>query len=134
MCTIHDILFSSNLKYHCFFQLNTFQVVVTTDGLFSFAIFNYAKIEWVTGDASDGDDGFGGTPAMVGINVGDGVRSIKYNHSLTDEVVRVVNASNVGVPGQLVYRIDDDVSNSTETGFFSPYFLINVIQVIFIDL
>ena len=80
---------------------------MTTDGLFSFAIFNYAKIEWVTGDASRGSDGFGGTPAMVGINVGDGVRSIKYEHSLTDEVVQVVNATNVGVPGQLVYRIDD---------------------------
>ena len=80
---------------------------MTTDGLFSFAIFNYAKIEWVTGDASQGSDGFGGTPAMVGVNVGDGVRSIKYEHSLTDEVVRVVNATNIGVPGQLVYRIDD---------------------------
>ena len=89
---------------------------MTTDGLFSFAIFNYAKIEWVTGDASQGSDGFGGTPAMVGINVGDGVRSIKYEHSLTDEVVQVVNATNVGVPGQQVYRIDEEVSNNTGTG------------------
>ena len=100
------------LMTHSIIQLNTFQVVVTTDGLFSFAIFNYAKIEWVTGDASQGIDGFGGTPAMVGVNVGDGVRSIKYEHSLTDKVVRVINATNVGVPGQLVYRIDDEMSSS----------------------
>ena len=91
---------------------------MTTDGLFSFAIFNYAKIEWVTGDASQGSDGFGGTPAMVGVNAGDGVRSIKYEHSLTKEVVQVVNATNVGVPGQLVYRIDvsDFITEDDELG------------------
>ena len=96
---------------------------MTTDGLFSFAIFNYAKIEWVTGDASQGSDGFGGTPAMVGVNVGDGVRSIKYEHSLTDEVVQVASDSNIDVLGQWVHRldddmsqIDDDVSNSTGSG------------------
>ena len=80
---------------------------MTTDGLFSFAIFNYAKIEWVTGDASQGRNGSGGTPAMVGVNVGDGVGYIKYEHSLTDKVVQVVNGTNIGVPGQLVYRIGD---------------------------
>ena len=95
---------------------------MTTDGLFSFAIFNYAKIEWATGDASQGSDGFGGTPAMVGVNVGDGVRSIKYEHSLTDEVVQVASESNVRVPGQWVHRIDDDVSNSTGTGSSNPFF------------
>jgi hypothetical protein len=101
-------------------KLNTFQVVVTTDGLFSFAIFNYAKIEWVTGDASQGNSGFGGTPAIVGVNAGDGVRFYKYKHSLTDDVVKVVNESNIGVPGQRVYRIDDtsnvNVSGDSNTG------------------
>ena len=84
--------------------------MVTTDGLLSFAIFNYAKIEWVTGGASQGTGGFRGTPAMVGVNAGDGVRFYKYKHSLTDDVVKIVTESNVGVPGQWVYRIDDDVS------------------------
>jgi hypothetical protein len=101
-------------------KLNTFQVVITTDGLFSFAIFNYAKIEWVTGDASQGNSGFGGTPAIVGVNAGDGVRFYKYKHSLTDDVVKVVNESNIGVPGQRVYRIDDtsnvNVSGDSNTG------------------
>ena len=95
---------------------------MTTDGLFSFAIFNYAKIEWVTGDASRGSDGFEGTPALVGVNVGDGVRSIKYEHSLTDEVVQVVNATNADVLGQLVYRIDDEVSNSPGPGSSNFFF------------
>jgi hypothetical protein len=93
--------------------------VVTTDGLFSFAIFNYAKIEWVTGDASQGNNGFGGIAAMVGVNAGDGVRFIKYEHSLTDDVTKVVTATNVGVPGQLVYRIDDDVKTADPGNPFS---------------
>jgi hypothetical protein len=92
---------------------------VTTDGLFSFAIFNYAKIEWVTGDASQGNNGFGGIAAMVGVNAGDGVRFIKYEHSLTDDVTKVVTATNVGVPGQLVYRIDDDVKTADPGNPFS---------------
>lgn len=29
-------------------------------------------MQWTTGDASDGTDGFGGTPATVGANKGDG--------------------------------------------------------------
>jgi hypothetical protein len=91
---------------------------VTTDGLFSFAIFNYAKIEWVTGDASQGNGGFGGIAAMVGVNAGDGVRFIKYEHSLTDDVVNVLTATNVGVPGQLVYRIDDDVKTDGPPNLF----------------
>ena len=95
--------------------------MVTTDGLFSFAIFHYAKIEWVTGDASQGNSGFGGTPAMVGVNAGDGVRFYKYKHSLTDDVVKVVTESNVDVPGQRVYRIDDD-SHTNITGASSNGF------------
>jgi hypothetical protein len=56
---------------------------------------------------------------MVGANAGDGIGYIKYEHSLTDDVVKVVNATNVGVPGQLVYRIDNDVLSSTGfTNFF----------------
>ena len=50
---------------------------MVTDGANSFVIFLYADngIQWTTGDASDGFGGFGGTPAHVGFNAGDGVRS-----------------------------------------------------------
>ena len=95
-------------------QNNTFQVVVVTDGLFSFTIFNYAKLTWVTGDdiQSGGTDGFGGTAAMVGINAGDGINFKKFQHSLTDRVVEVLEDTNMAncndpaLKGQYVYQID----------------------------
>ena len=93
-------------------QNNTFQVVVVTDGLFSFTIFNYAKLTWVTGDASGGTNGFGGTEAMVGINAGDGINFKKFQHSLTSRVLEVLEDTNMAdcndpaLKGQYVYQID----------------------------
>lgn len=52
-----------------FWQVNTFQTVLITDGRFSFTIFNYESILWTTGThASSGGDanGLGGIAAQVG--------------------------------------------------------------------
>jgi len=35
--------------------------------------FCYGDMNWTTGDASEGEGGFGGSPATVGVNKGDGV-------------------------------------------------------------
>lgn len=52
---------------HGFQQVNTFQAVLITDGVSSFAIFNYHEISWTTGTASGGDPltGLGGVMAQV---------------------------------------------------------------------
>ncbi|MCX6208173.1 MAG: hypothetical protein NTZ59_01400 [Bacteroidetes bacterium] len=57
--------------------INTFQIILTdgTDasiGLGNNVAFNYSDMQWTTGTASSGTAGFGGTPATVGINKGDG--------------------------------------------------------------
>ena len=55
--------------------LNTFSVVIS-DGTYSplgmgnTACFCYQDMQWTTGEASDGIDGFGGEPATVGANRG----------------------------------------------------------------
>lgn len=41
-------------SYKHFSQVNTFQLVLATDGLYSFIMFNYDEITWSTGIASDG--------------------------------------------------------------------------------
>ena len=87
-------------------------MVIVTDGLFSFTIFNYAELTWVTGDESGGIGGFGGTAAMVGINAGDGINFKKFKHSLTNRVVEVLQDTNMNdcmdetLKGQYVYQID----------------------------
>lgn len=56
---------------------NTFQLILSdgTDPILPAGnniSFCYGDMQWTTGDASGGTNGFGGTPATVGINKGDG--------------------------------------------------------------
>lgn len=59
-------------------RTNTFQVAISdgtnpTMGLGNNVCFSYDSMNWTTGDASGGVGGFGGTPATVGVNRGNGV-------------------------------------------------------------
>lgn len=59
-------------------KLNTFQLIITdgTDPLIpngNNVAFCYGDMQWTTGSASGGVNGFGGTPATVGVNYGNGV-------------------------------------------------------------
>jgi gliding motility-associated-like protein len=63
-------------------KLNDFQLIITdgTDPLLpvgSNVSFCYGDMQWTTGDASSGNNGFGGTPATVGANMGDGINYIQ---------------------------------------------------------
>jgi len=55
-------------------KLNTFQIILTDrsdTGAGNFDIYlNYDQIQWETGSASGGSNGFGGTSAAVGYNAG----------------------------------------------------------------
>jgi PKD repeat protein/lysophospholipase L1-like esterase len=58
-------------------KLNSFQLLLVSradqgEGAFDI-VFNYDRVEWETGDASGGSNGYGGTPARVGFASGAGV-------------------------------------------------------------
>jgi hypothetical protein len=58
-------------------KLNTFQVAISDGtnpamGIGNNVCFSYDDMQWTTGSASGGVAGFGGTPATVGVNAGDG--------------------------------------------------------------
>ena len=63
-------------------KLNDFQLIIT-DGIDPIlpagnnVAFCYGDMEWTTGDASGGTNGFGGNPATVGVNRGNGVDYIQ---------------------------------------------------------
>ncbi|MCB9184975.1 MAG: gliding motility-associated C-terminal domain-containing protein [Flavobacteriales bacterium] len=71
---------------------NTFQLILTdgTDPLLGAGnnvAFSYQDMQWTTGDASGGTNGFGGTAAVVGANLGDGSAYIQigtFDHAGTD--------------------------------------------------
>ncbi|KFV75593.1 Sushi, nidogen and EGF-like domain-containing protein 1, partial [Struthio camelus australis] len=93
-----------------FSPVNTFQIVLITDGKLSFTIFNYESITWTTGmHASSGGDfaGLGGIAAQAGFNAGDGKRYFNIPGSRTDDIADVEMTTNVGIPGRWVFRIDD---------------------------
>ncbi|CAN5434245.1 hypothetical protein BH09BAC5_BH09BAC5_01240 [soil metagenome] len=63
-------------------KVNDFQLILTdgTDPLLpsgSNVGFCYGDMQWTTGDASSGVNGFGGTAATVGANMGDGINYIQ---------------------------------------------------------
>ncbi|XP_041862481.1 sushi, nidogen and EGF-like domain-containing protein 1 isoform X2 [Melanotaenia boesemani] len=90
--------------------VNTFQVVLITDGELSFTIFQYNNVTWTTGmHASSGGNvaGLGGIAAQAGFNAGDGSRYFNIPGSRTADVVNVEETTNVGYPGRWVFRIDD---------------------------
>lgn len=66
-----------------FDKLNDFQLIITdgTDPIIpvgSNVSFCYGDMQWTTGSASQGVNGFGGTPATVGANQGDGTNFIQF--------------------------------------------------------
>ncbi len=63
-------------------KLSTFQVIITNgaDAIIppgDNVAFCYGDMQWTTGAASSGVNGFGGSPATVGINKGDGINFIQ---------------------------------------------------------
>ncbi len=63
--------------------LNTFQLILTdgTDPIINIGqnvAFCYKDMQWTTGDASQGSGGFGGVPATVGVNQGNGIDYIQF--------------------------------------------------------
>lgn len=86
------------------------QVVLAKDGYHSFVIFNFHKITWTTGTASNGSEcGLGGTPAKSGFDLGDSTTFYTVPGSCSQSIINITQTSNVGVPGKWIFRIDDQV-------------------------
>lgn len=63
--------------------LNSFQLIITDGndpilGVGNNVSFCYQDMQWTTGSASGGTGGFGGTPATVGVNQGNGIDYVQF--------------------------------------------------------
>lgn len=96
---------------------NTFQLVLATDEVFTYAIFNYALIKWTTHTEARGDTvgGEGGVPAYIGFNAGNGTRSYEYRPYSQQSTVRdlVGRGWANGFPGRHIFRIDENILPGT---------------------
>ncbi|MBK6533366.1 MAG: hypothetical protein IPF99_28400, partial [Deltaproteobacteria bacterium] len=106
--TWHDVGYFSSHNDH----LNDFQMVLSTSGtctrIGDFDVeFRYNRCEWITGDASGGMNGFGGTPAQVGFDAGNRMNYVALPMSRTMAIQEVCRTSNVpgGSPGLYRFQI-----------------------------
>ncbi|XP_049825785.1 protein mesh isoform X3 [Aethina tumida] len=95
------------------YQTNTFQLILATDEVFTYAIFNYNLLTWTTPTDAGGssDRGEGGTAALVGFNAGNGTRSYEYRPYSQNSVIRDLSSTGWanGFPGRHIFRIDEDI-------------------------
>ena len=83
-------------------KLNTFQIVLSTNGDLSFVFFLYHDLQWSESSSSRN------SYAQAGFNAGDGIAFEMLPHSRTKDVVRLINESNINIPGLFVFRVDTD--------------------------
>ncbi|XP_072048712.1 sushi domain-containing protein 2-like [Amphiura filiformis] len=94
--------------------LNTFQLVLASDGINSFAFFLYDNIEWNAGTDDQGDPeyGTGRFGATIGFNSGDPYFFFKHSRSSSDgdsqtKLDEFANCDNLGL-GAYVYKISGE--------------------------
>ncbi|CAF1400827.1 unnamed protein product [Didymodactylos carnosus] len=96
---------------------NTFQAIITTNGIYSFTIFTYYKLEWSAG-------AWGGYP-QVEFNAGDQENYYTIEKSFSPNIQSIVDDSNIGVQGQFIFHTTGDIGNvecNTKDGLLiSPY-------------
>ena len=80
---------------------NTFQAVISTDGIASFLIFNFGSLSLLS------------KSIQIGGNSGDGVNFYKFPDNLTANISSLSTLSNVNVPGKWVFKVDSFSSSSS---------------------
>ncbi|EDW82985.2 uncharacterized protein Dwil_GK22555, isoform D [Drosophila willistoni] len=95
------------------FTTNTFQMVLATDEVYTYVIWNYAVLNWLSHTEAGGDTtkGEGGTPAYVGFNAGNGTQAYEYKPYSQNMVIRdLANRGwGNGFPGRHIFRIDEQI-------------------------
>ncbi|XP_031838730.1 sushi domain containing 2 mesh isoform X2 [Nomia melanderi] len=99
------------------YKTNTFQMVLATDEVTTYAIFNYLNIQWTSHTEAGGDTtgGEGGVPAFVGFNAGNGTQSYEYKPYSQMSTIRDLTGRGWanGFPGRHMFRIDEKIMLGT---------------------
>ncbi|XP_015127010.1 protein mesh [Diachasma alloeum] len=99
------------------YKTNTFQLVLATDEVYTYAIFNYHDIQWTSHTEAGGDTtgGEGGVPAYVGFNAGNGTQSYEYKPYSQMSTIRDLTSRGWanGFEGRHIFRIDEKIMHGT---------------------
>ncbi|XP_014233567.1 protein mesh [Trichogramma pretiosum] len=95
------------------YKTNTFQLVLATDEVYTYAMFNYLNLQWSSHTEAGGDTtgGEGGTPAYVGFNAGNGTGAYSYYPYSQQMTIRDLPSRGWanGFPGRHIFRIDEKI-------------------------
>ncbi|XP_076298294.1 sushi domain containing 2 mesh isoform X2 [Lasioglossum baleicum] len=99
------------------YKTNTFQMVLATDEVSTYVIFNYLNIQWSSHTEAGGDTtgGEGGVPAFIGFNAGNGTQSYEYKPYSQMSTIRDLTGRGWanGFPGRHMFRIDEKIMMGT---------------------
>ncbi|XP_076646307.1 sushi domain containing 2 mesh isoform X1 [Halictus rubicundus] len=99
------------------YKTNTFQMVLVTDEVSTYVIFNYLNIQWSSHTEAGGDTtgGEGGVPAFIGFNAGNGTQSYEYKPYSQMSTIRDLTGRGWanGFPGRHMFRIDEKIMMGT---------------------
>ena len=75
--------------------MNTYQVVIATDGTETYVLFLYRNVEWST------------IFTNIGFNAGDGIRGFNLDTPAgSADFLNIESSSNVEMPGTYIFRVD----------------------------
>ncbi|XP_036324062.1 protein mesh isoform X2 [Rhagoletis pomonella] len=112
IATWKNVSFAGGID-NALYRTNTFQMVLATDEVYTYAIYNYDLLRWSSNTEAGGDTttGEGGVPAFVGFNAGNGTRSYEYTPYSQQMVIRDLTGRGWGngFPGRHLFRIDEQI-------------------------
>lgn len=90
-------------------KTNTYQAVIATDEIRTYAMFNYEQVEWIT--HLDNYDGLKGAAAFVGFNAGNTTRSFEFKPYSQHQRVSMLPSGGFGnnIRGRYYFQIDEEV-------------------------
>ena len=77
-------------------QLNTYQVILTSDEVSTYVLFLYRDIQ------------FGNSFTSIGFNAGDGERGYNFPTNLHGGLFNLASNSNAGLSGVYMFRVDQN--------------------------
>lgn len=86
--------------------LNTFQIVISSDGQDSFAWYHYLDdgINWITSMGKESPF-YPDPPAQAGFDSGENMRYYRFPQSGTQQIRDLATSSNINVPGAWLFKI-----------------------------
>lgn len=90
-------------------KTNTYQAVIATDEIRTYAMYNYEQIQWIT--HLDNYDGLKGSPAFVGFNAGNTTRTFEFNPYSQTQRVSLLPSGGLGnrLKGRYFFQLDEEV-------------------------